>query len=120
MINGAHTIIHASDPEAARAFFRDVLEFPAVDAGHGWLIFRTPPSELAVHPAEPDAAGRAELFLMCDDLAATVADLAAKGVEFTSGITEQRWGLVTTLAVPGAGSIGLYEPRHETAYDLPR
>lgn len=71
-----------------------------------------------MHPADPPASGVAELYLMCDDLAATVADLKAKGVEFTTDVTEQRWGLVTTLAVPGAGTIGLYEPRHETAYDL--
>ncbi|MGF1429869.1 VOC family protein [Kitasatospora sp. LaBMicrA B282] len=118
MITGAHTIIYASDAEAARAFFREVLEFPYVDAGGGWLIFKSPPAEMAVHPTDPDTVGRAELFLMCDDLAATVADLTAKGVEFTAEITDQRWGLVTTLAVPGAGTVGLYQPKHDTAYDL--
>ncbi|WP_331772182.1 VOC family protein (plasmid) [Embleya sp. NBC_00888] len=118
MITGAHTIIHATDAEAARAFFRDVLGFTHVDAGGGWLIFKSPPSELAVHPAGPDSAGVAELFLMCDDLAATVTDLKAKGVEFTTSITEQGWGSVTTLAVPGAGTLGLYQPHHDTAYDL--
>ncbi|MFB7633409.1 VOC family protein [Streptomyces sp. NPDC056149] len=118
MINGAHTIIYASDAEEARAFFRDVLGLPNVDAGDGWLIFKAPPSELAVHPTDPHAAGVVELFLMCDDLATTVADLKAKGVEFTTDITERGWGSVTTLAVPGAGTIGLYQPKHETAYDL--
>ncbi|MCX5009626.1 MULTISPECIES: VOC family protein [unclassified Streptomyces] len=118
MINGAHTIIYASNAEATRAFFRDVLEFPHVDAGDGWLIFKSPPGELAVHPADPQAAGNSELFLMCDDLAATVTDLKAKGVEFTTDISHQGWGLVTTLAVPGAGTLGLYQPRHDTAYDL--
>ncbi|MFE5868490.1 VOC family protein [Streptomyces roseifaciens] len=118
MITGAHTIIYATDAEAARAFFRDVLEFGHVDAGGGWLIFKAPPGELAVHPADPHAAGTSELFLMCDDLAATVTDLRAKGVEFTTDITEQGWGLVTTLAVPGAGTLGLYQPKHDTAYDL--
>ncbi|TDU73910.1 VOC family protein [Streptomyces sp. KS 21] len=118
MITGAHTIIYAGDAEAARAFFRDVLEFPHVDAGAGWLIFKSPPAELAVHPADPHADGATELFLMCDDLAATVTQLKAKGVEFTTDITEQRWGSVTTLAVPGAGTIGLYQPKHDTAYDL--
>ncbi|WP_328323632.1 MULTISPECIES: VOC family protein [unclassified Streptomyces] len=118
MISGAHTVVYASDAEAARAFFRDVLGFPYVDAGAGWLIFKSPPAELAVHPADPQAAGAAELFLMCDDLAVTVADLKAKGVEFTTDITEQRWGLVTSLVVPGAGTVGLYQPKHDTAYDL--
>jgi catechol 2,3-dioxygenase-like lactoylglutathione lyase family enzyme len=118
MITGAHTIVYAADPDAARAFFRDILGLPHVDAGHGWLLFRSPPAELAVHPAEPDGSGRSELYLMCDDLAATVADLTAKGVEFTSGVSEQGWGLLTTLRVPGAGEIGLYEPRHPVAHSL--
>ncbi|MBF6059166.1 VOC family protein [Nocardia terpenica] len=118
MIKGAHTIIYASDAEAARAFFRDVLGLPHVDAGDGWLIFKSPPGELAVHPTDPHAGGVIELFLMCDDLDATVADLEAKGVEFTTAITEQRWGRVTTFAVPGAGTVGLYQPKHDTAYDL--
>ncbi|MFE9555471.1 VOC family protein [Streptomyces sp. NPDC006692] len=118
MINGAHTIIYANDAEAARAFFRDVLGLPHVDAGGGWLIFKSPPGELAVHPTDPHSAGRTELFLMCDDLTATVADLKAKGVEFTTDVTEQRWGLVTSIAVPGAGTVGLYQPKHDTAYDL--
>ncbi|MFI0780210.1 extradiol dioxygenase [Streptomyces sp. NPDC021212] len=89
-----------------------------VDAGNGWLIFKSPPAEMAVHPTDPQADGAIGLFLMCDSLADTVADLKDKGVDFTSEITEQRWGLVTTLAVPGAGPIGLYQPRHDTAYDL--
>lgn len=118
MITGAHTIIYAADAEAARAFFRDVLGLSHVDAGHDWLIFKSPPAELAVHPASGSDSGRLELYLMCDDLRATVEELKAKGVEFTGGVTEQRWGLLTTLAVPGAGDIGLYQPLHETAYDL--
>ncbi|WP_329461331.1 VOC family protein [Streptomyces sp. NBC_01431] len=118
MINGAHTIVYANDAEAARSFFRDVLGLAHVDAGGGWLIFKSPPGELAVHPTDPHSTGRTELFLMCDDLTATVADLKAKGVEFTTDITEQRWGLVTSLAVPGAGTVGLYQPKHDTAYDL--
>jgi len=118
MINGAHTIIYAADAEAARAFFRDVLGLAHVDAGHDWLIFKSPPAELAVHPADGPDSGRAELYLMCDDLHATIEELTAKGVKFTGDITEQRWGLTTTLAVPGAGDIGLYQPHHETAYNL--
>ena len=118
MINGAHTIFYAADAEAARAFFRDVLGLPHIDAGDGWLIFKSPPAELAVHPAGGPDSGNAEFYLMCDDLPATVEELRAKGVEFTGGITQAGWGLLTTLVVPGAGEIGLYQPRHETAYVL--
>ncbi|MPZ83392.1 MAG: extradiol dioxygenase [Actinophytocola sp.] len=118
MITGAHSIIYASDAEAARTFLRDVLGLSNVDAGGGWLIFRSPPAEVAVHPTG-DAVGRHELYLMCDDLEATMAELAAKGVAFTSEVSDQGWGRLTSLAVPGAGSLGLYEPRHPTAYDLP-
>ncbi len=113
MITGLHTIVYADDAELARAFFRDVLELPNVDAGGGWLIFRAPPAELAVHPA--DAAGTHELYLMCDDIEATVAELTRKGVEFTGPVTDQGWGLLTTLRVPGAGTLGLYEPKHPVA-----
>jgi catechol 2,3-dioxygenase-like lactoylglutathione lyase family enzyme len=117
VITGAHTIMYAADADATRAFLRDVLGLSNVDSGNGWLIFRSPPAELAVHPAaEP---GRHELYLMCDDLEATIAELTAKGVEFTAGVSDQGWGRLTTLRVPGAGEMGLYEPRHPTAYDLP-
>lgn len=116
MITGFHSILYAEDAEGAREFFRDVLGFDWVDAGHGWLIFRLPPAELAMHPTSGEASsGQPELYLMCDDVHATVAELTAKGVTFTSPVTEAGFGLVTTLAVPGAGEIGLYEPRHPTA-----
>ncbi|BDU08090.1 extradiol dioxygenase [Nocardia cyriacigeorgica] len=118
MITGAHSIIYASDAEAARAFFRDVLGLAHVDAGHGWLIFKSPPAELAVHPTGPGDGGRTEMYLMCDDLAATIADLRAKGVEVADDIEEAGWGRVTRVTVPGAGEIGLYEPLHPTANDL--
>jgi catechol 2,3-dioxygenase-like lactoylglutathione lyase family enzyme len=108
MVTGAHTIIHADDPEAARAFFRDVLGFPAVDAGGGWLIFALPPAEAAVHPGAP---GTHRLYLMCDDLEGTMAELAGKGVAL-GPVHQERWGRVTTIAVPGAGEVGLYEPSH--------
>lgn len=116
MITGAHSIIYATDPEAARAFLRDTLGLSNVDAGHGWLIFKSPPAEVAVHPADP-ASGTVELYLMCDNLDATMSDLRAKGVQLGE-VTEARWGLLTTVRVPGAGEIGLYEPRHPVAYDL--
>jgi len=117
MITGMHSIIYASDADAARAFFRDVLDLPNVDAGDGWLIFKQPPSELAVHP-EPDPTGKHELYLMCDDIARTMAELAAKGVVFSSPVTQAGWGLLTLIRIPGGGEIGLYQPRHRTAYDL--
>ncbi|WP_262287191.1 VOC family protein [Micromonospora sp. MA102] len=113
MISGAHVIIYSRDPEADRAFFRDTLNYGHVDAGHGWLIFTLPPAELAVHPTE--GAPAHELYLMCDDLAATMADLAARGVEFTIPVTEERWGLRTALRLPGGSELGLYEPRHPVA-----
>jgi catechol 2,3-dioxygenase-like lactoylglutathione lyase family enzyme len=115
VIVGAHTIVFAEDPEAARAFFGDVLGLRAVDAGGGWLIFALPPAELACHPAEGDS-GRHELYLMCDDLDATIADLEAKGVECVAPISDEAWGRVTRLRVPGGGELGLYEPRHPTAH----
>ena len=122
MITGTHAIVYAADAEAARAFLRDVLEFPHVDAHDGWLIFKLPPAELGVHPAgDPGSAapsGHHELYLMCDDIEATVAALTAKGVEFTGPVENQGFGLLTRLKVPGAGEIGLYQPRHATAYDL--
>jgi catechol 2,3-dioxygenase-like lactoylglutathione lyase family enzyme len=110
MITGAHAVVFTRDAEATRAVFRDVLSFPSVDAGGGWLIFALPPAEVAAHPADGDE--RHELYLMCDDIEATVRELAAKGVEFSSGVTQQRWGLITTINLPGGGRLGLYEPRH--------
>jgi catechol 2,3-dioxygenase-like lactoylglutathione lyase family enzyme len=122
MITGTHAIVYAADAEAARAFLRDMLEFPHVDVHDGWLIFKLPPAELGVHPAgDPGSAapsGHHELYLMCDDIEATVAALTAKGVEFTGPVESQGFGLLTRLKVPGAGEIGLYQPRHATAYDL--
>jgi predicted enzyme related to lactoylglutathione lyase len=112
VITGAHSIIHTPDPDGVRAFFRDVLELPSVDAGHGWLIFALPPAEVAAHPT--DGASRHELYLMCDDIDATVAELRRKGVEFSRPIDEERWGRVTAIGLPGGGEIGLYEPRHPT------
>lgn len=115
MINGAHVIIYSRDADADRDFFRDVLGYPHVDAGHGWLIFKLPPAEVAVHPAEAESQ---ELFLMCDDLERTVAELTAQGVEFVKAVQEERWGVLTSIRLPGGGEIGLYQPRHDTAYDL--
>ena len=110
MLTGAHAVLYAEDAEAARAFLRDALGLDGVDAGGGWLIFGLPPSEVAVHPAE--SGGRHELYLMCDDIHATVEELTAKGVEFTRPVSDVGWGVLTAIRVPGAGELGLYEPRH--------
>ena len=114
MIAAAHTIVFAEDAEAARAFFRDVLGFPAIDAGGGWLIFPLPPGELAVHPSQDSdrANGQHELYFMCHDIEQTVAELERKGVEFVAPVSDEGFGLITWFKVPGAGTMGLYEPRH--------
>ena len=114
MINGVHAIIFSDDAEGVRAFFRDVLGLPSVDAGGGWLIFALPPAELAPHPAAGSEAGRHELYLMCDDIQASVAELDAKGVRFAGPVSDEGFGLLTSIALPGGGTLGLYEPRHPT------
>ena len=110
MINGVHAIIFSDDAEGVRAFFRDVLELPSVDAGGGWLIFALPPAELAAHPDGDES--RHELYLMCDDIGATVEELKAKGVEFTREISDERFGRMTALRLPDGGELAIYEPRH--------
>jgi catechol 2,3-dioxygenase-like lactoylglutathione lyase family enzyme len=116
MIFGTHVIIYSKDAEADRAFFRDVLGFRAVDAGHGWLIFAMPPAETAFHPAETNGAH--ELYLMCADLKSEITSLVAKGV-VCSQVHEERWGSITKLQLPGGGQIGLYQPRHTIAVQAP-
>ncbi|HXW45322.1 MAG TPA: VOC family protein [Streptosporangiaceae bacterium] len=120
MITAAHAIIYAGDADRARAFFRDVLGMPNVDAHGGWLIFKLPPAELGIHPeAGPGApSGRHELYLMCDDIDKTIAELTAKGAEFGSPVTDAGFGRLTSIKIPGGGEIGLYQPSHQTAYDL--
>ncbi len=109
MIFGAHVIVYSKDPTADRAFFRDVLGFSSVDAGHDWLIFALPPAEMALHPAE-DSVGH-ELYLMSDDLNADMAALADKHVR-CSNVEEVRWGSVSAIELPGGGEIRLYQPKH--------
>ena len=125
MIIAMHTLVYADDAEAARAFFRDVLDWPHVDAGEGWLIFGTGPSELGVHPTTSGEGEHRfttnqhqELTLMCDDLRQTVKELEAKGAKFTGEVREAGFGLIIQLQVPGAGELMLYEPRHPVAYEL--
>ena len=115
MITGAHVIIYSTDADADRAFFRDVLGYPHVDAGGGWLIFKLPPAEVAVHPT--DGVQKHELYLMCDDLDVTIGTLADHGITATSP-TDEGWGILTTIRLPGGGDIGLYQPRHQRATDL--
>jgi predicted enzyme related to lactoylglutathione lyase len=120
VITSTHAIIYAEDAQKAREFFRDVLGLPHVDAHDGWLIFKLPPAELGIHPdAGPGApSGHQEIYLMCDDISSTVRELTAKGAEFTSPVTDQGFGLLTSIRIPGGGQIGLYEPKHATGYDL--
>jgi len=110
MINGAHVIVYSKDAEADKAFLKNVLKFRNVDVGHGWLIFALPPSEMAVHPS--DENDMHELYFMCDDLDAEMASLTKSGVACEEP-TMQGWGRLTRLKLPGGGTIGLYQPRHE-------
>jgi len=112
VLTGAHVVIHSKDAEADRGFFRDVLGLPAVDAGRGWLIFALPAAEAAFHPGEEN--DRHELYFLCDDVQAAMGSLAAKGVACGPAV-EEAWGIRTTLALPGGGRIGLYQPKHPTA-----
>ena len=115
MISGAHVIVYSKNAEADRAFFRDVLGFKSVDAGHGWLIFALPPAEVALHPSDED--GVHELYLMCDDLKSEMASLTKLGVA-CSEVQEARWGSITKIRLPGGGAVGLYQPKHPTALSL--
>jgi catechol 2,3-dioxygenase-like lactoylglutathione lyase family enzyme len=112
MITGAHIIVYSQDPESDRAFFRDVLKFPPVDAGHGWLIFALPPAEVAFHPSEKNDVH--ELYFLCDDLKAAMEAFQKKNVK-CGPVKKERWGNVTQITLPGGGRIGLYEPKHPTA-----
>ncbi|MGI9121084.1 MAG: VOC family protein [Acidimicrobiales bacterium] len=116
MIKGAHVIIYSSDADADRAFFLDVLEYPHVDAGNGRLFFKLPPAEIAVHATEGEPSH--EMFLVCDDLKATIDDLESKGVEVVKPPSDQGWGIMSVIRLPGGSELGLYQPRHPLAFDL--
>lgn len=120
MITALHTLVYADDPEAARTFFRDVLQFPGVDTGGGWLIFKSGPSELGVHPASWEHEGQSggtdqhfDLSFMCDDLEATMDELTARGAQFEGEVEQQSWGSTIRLQVPGARPITLYQPKYD-------
>src|SRR5690242_3525496 len=108
-IIGAHSVVYSTDPEADRAFLRDVLQFPNVDVGGGWLIFGLPPAEVAVHPGENNSVH--EFFLMCDDIQAFVAEMQNKG-RTCDPVQAQPWGALTHVTLPGGGKLGVYQPRH--------
>jgi predicted enzyme related to lactoylglutathione lyase len=117
VITGVHALVHADDADAARAFFRDVLGWPHVDAHEGWLIFGTGPSELGVHPTDGGPVHH-EISLVCDDIEETVAELTAKGATFSGEIENRGFGRTIALEVPGGGQMLLYQPRHPTAFEL--
>jgi predicted enzyme related to lactoylglutathione lyase len=112
-VTGAHVLLYTAEADAVRGVLSDVFGWKHVDAGHGWLIFALPPAEVAVHPADAPAQ---EMYLMCDDLDATMAELRSKGVEFRGEPANQGWGVVTTMVLPGGLEMGLYQPRHPTAF----
>ena len=118
MITGAHVIVYSHDAEADRAFVRDTLGFPGIDAGGGWLIFKLPPAEIAVHPT--DGETKHELSLMCDDIGQLLAELTTKGVEISRAVSDEGWGLLASVRLPSGSDLALYEPRHPVAYDLDR
>jgi hypothetical protein len=109
MISGAHVIIYSKNAEADRVFIKDVLGFRSVDVGHGWLIFALPPAEVAVHPGDDN--DQHELYLMCEDLKHTIAELDATGIE-CSDVQDLPWGMLTRIKLPGGGHLGLYQPKH--------
>lgn len=113
MIFGVHAIIFTRDADRARAFFRDVLNFPYVDAHDGWLIFALPPAELGIHPSTKKSFH--QLYLLCEDIDETVRVLHRKGVEFASPISEEGYGYATSIKIPGGGELGLYQPKHKMA-----
>ncbi|MFF5971429.1 VOC family protein [Streptomyces sp. NPDC012769] len=115
MFSGAHVILYTQDAEADRAFLRDVVGFDHVDAGRGWLIFKLPPAEIAVHPT--DGEPKNEVYLMCDDVAESLKRLEDRGAEVSRPISDQGWGLVCAVRLPSGTELPLYEPRHPVAHD---
>jgi predicted enzyme related to lactoylglutathione lyase len=117
-ITGTHMLLYTTEPEKLRAMLRDVFGFTHVDAGHGWLIFRTPPGEVGVHPAENGNAGTHAISFMCDDITATIAKLRSQGVDVDPEPADHGYGIVTMMHLPGGCDVQLYEPRHPIAADI--
>jgi catechol 2,3-dioxygenase-like lactoylglutathione lyase family enzyme len=116
MIKGVHTMFYSSQAEELRAFIRDKLGFPFTDVGGGWLIFDLPDAEMGCHPAEPKdgtPSGTHHISFYCDDIEKTVAELKARGVEFTDGVADMGYGLVTHFKMPGDFQVQLYQPRYQ-------
>jgi hypothetical protein len=113
VINGVHVLLYSADAEADREFIRDKLRLTGVDAGDGWLIFQLPPAELALHPAERP---QHEIFLMCDDITATLAELKDRGVDIAEPVADRGWGLMAAIKLPSGADLGIYEPRHPVAH----
>lgn len=116
MFSGAHVILYTPDADADRAFLKDVLGFPHVDAGRGWLVFQLPPAEVAVHPTS--GAHKHELYLMCEDISRVLTTLENRGTEISRPISDEGWGLLAAIRLPSGAELPLYEPRHPTAHDL--
>ena len=114
MINGMHAVVFSPEAEKVRDFFTDVIGLSSVDAGGGWLIFALPPAELAVHPG--DGESRHQLYLMCDDIGATLDGLRARGVEIAQEVSDQRWGLVAAIRLPDGTEFPIYQPRHPSPH----
>lgn len=117
MIIGTHILLYSKDAEKDREFIRDILGFPGVDVGHGWLIMKLPPAEIGVHPAETGDDESVELYLMCDDVDRTIEELTSKGVT-CSAVQQAGWGKVTQVSLPSGAKLGIYQPRHELAIGL--
>jgi len=117
MIFGAHAILYSKAPQEVRELLRNVLGSNSIDAGGGWLIFALPPAEIAIHPT--DGASGLQLYLMCEDIEATITELRAKGIKFTQAVRDESWGRVSAIALPGGGELGLYQPRHPTTFARP-
>src|SRR5512144_938161 len=116
MINGAHVILFSDDPEADRRFLGETLGFSSVDAGGGWLIFKLPPAEIAVHPSE--GGSKHELYLMCEDIETLLTELETKGVAIAAPLREERWGFIARIRLPSGSELAIYEPRHPVAHSL--
>ena len=117
MINAVHMILYSENPSADRAFLRDVLGYPYVDTGHDWLIFKLPPAEVGVHP-NMGGPEKVEMYFLCDDIDATIAQLTAAGVETLRPVSKEDWGLATAIRLPGGAQVGLYQALHALAYEL--